>query len=192
MKTMDATPNAPKPRRHPLLAGTPVGTWCPEAAGKVKGYPRTAETYARQLETLRENHRTAKEAGRLTRKNVPNGWAGRKEEVVTLHRNSMCAAQRLMEDLTTLDLLGDTTEDDRRGNDALKHCAAIAFNLAYPVSIRLVALRMLLTFVRPRPARRSVVTLDNGLAWLEGLAAEAAKVREGSRKGDKPQSITVS
>jgi hypothetical protein len=78
-----------------------------------------------------------------------------------------------------------------RGNDALKHCAAIAFSPVEAVSIRLSALRILLTFIRPRPARRSTVTLANGFEWLAGLAADAAEVREGSRKGDKPQSITV-
>ena len=109
---MPITTPAPRPPRvrHPVLVGWPPGTFCPAAAGVVRGYARTPETYDRQLARLRANHKTALDAGKLHRRGVPNGWAGRRDQVAelrleatdegwrtlnVLHRNSFSAAERL-------------------------------------------------------------------------------------------------
>lgn len=93
-------PRAPKPPkdRHPALKGTAVGVWCPEAVGKVPGYPRTAEAFEARCGQLRVNSTRARARGRLTRLGVPNGYAGRRVEASEIRRNSRNAAEWLMED----------------------------------------------------------------------------------------------
>ncbi len=165
-------------RGHPALAGWPIGIWCPAAAGKMRGYPLTQEGYDRRIAALRQNHRTAKEAGKLTRLGVPNGWAGKKDELTTLRRNSQTAAERLIDDMTTLDMMPPPGEtDDDLAREALQAAAEIAFNPAGEAAARLRAVRLLLTFTRPKPAGRTAVGFVDGMAFLNGLAAEAAAER---------------
>ena len=84
--------------RHPLLQDWPQGEWCPAVVGKVRGYPRTEATFLQRRALLRANRERAMEAGRLTRQGVPNGWAGRRDEIAEVRRNSRTEAEMLTED----------------------------------------------------------------------------------------------
>ncbi len=183
---MSTTPTRKPPKqRHPALANTPEGVWNPEAAGKVPGYPHTQEGFDRRVEQLRLNSQAARDAGKLDRRGVPTGWHGCKEQIAVVRRNAQTKAEMLADDLDTLGLLDtDGSFEAEAARFAITEMAAIAFSKVEAVSTRLTAMKMLLHYVRPKPAQRSAVTLAGGLDFLSGLAAEAAAVRQAGPVAD--------
>ncbi len=147
------TPRAKRPGQgHPLLANTPPGVWNPEAAGKMPGYPLTQEGFDRRVATLRQNHQTAKDAGKLNRRGVPNGWAGKKEEIGIIRRNSQTAAERLAEDMDTLGILEpQDTIDAGLAREAITAMAEIAFDTTQTTEARLRSMGLLLHYTRHKP-----------------------------------------
>ena len=185
---MPITTPAPRPPRvrHPVLVGWPPGIFCPAAVGRVRGYPRTPETYARQLERLRANHKTALDAGKLHRLGVPNGWAGRRDQVAelrqeatnegwqvlnALHRNSLHADERL--DPDNLAELQAGTRAPMTDPERFAIAAAFALGVirdpTMTTKFRLQAARMILPFLAQMP-RAARAGLGESLAWLDGLA----------------------
>lgn len=183
MANSSTTTTTPKPakrpgRGHPLLASTPPGVWNPDAAGNMPGYPLTQEGYDRRVAALRRNHKTAKDAGKLNRRGVPNGWAGQKEEITTIRRNSQTDAERLADDLDTLGMLDPQDSVDAcLAREAITALAAIAFDTTQTAATRLTSMGLLLHYVRPKPAQKTAVTLESGADFLSGLAAKAAAMR---------------
>lgn len=175
----DKTARRPKPEpkdRHPALRGTPVGTFCPTAVGLVRGYPRTEEAYRRQCERLRQNSANARARGRLNRRGVPNGWAGRRDEVTEIRRNSHTEAERIVEVV----MPEAESEDDEYAAIAMKELLAMVLDTTGPTSFRLGALKTALRYLVPKPtARARVAEAGGGLAFLSKLA-EAARRRDGA------------
>ena len=162
-----APPTATRRRtdRHPLLQDWPQGKWCPAAVGKVSGYPRTAVEYARRRAQLRLNRAKALRAGRLTRHGVPNGWAGRKDEIAEVRRNSRTAAERLSADLQ---VRGIWKPDNVQAAFAMRAVLEIALSpLNRPVD-RLDAMRVVLKYTQPAPVARRIMS-GNPLGFLQGL-----------------------
>ena len=189
---MPITTRTPRPPRvrHPVLVGWPPGIFCPAAAGVVRGYARTPETYARQLERLRANSAAARKRGLLNRRGVPNGWAGMRDEIAelrqeannegwrvlnALHRNSLHADERLDPD-NLAELQAGSREPS---TDAERFAIAAAFALGVirdptmTTKFRLQAARMILPFLAPMP-RAVKAGLGESLAWLDGLAGRAS------------------
>ena len=189
---MPITTPAPRPPRvrHPVLVGWPPGIFCPAAAGVVRGYPLTAATYEAQLQRLRANHKTALDAGKLHRLGVPNGWAGRRDQVAELrqeaadegwktlnllHRNSLHAAERLDPD----NLAGLQAGSREPSTDAERFAIAAAFALGVirdptiTTRVRVQTARWLLPFLAATP-KAARAGLGDSLAWLDGLAGRAS------------------
>ncbi len=178
----------PTRKRHPLLVGWPPGVFNPAAVGKVRGYARTQETYDRQVERLRSNSKGAIERGLLTRKGVPNGWAGMRVQVAELRqeaadegwrlvnviqRNSASADEQLDDDCLA-GLKADTwpaKTDAERFALAAAYCLGLMLDTTQPTSLRLKAARTILPFLAPMP-RRAIGGLGDGLAWLSALVGE--------------------
>jgi hypothetical protein len=154
--------------RHPLLQDRPQGEWCPEAVGKVRGYPRTQTTYDAQVERLLANRQGALEAGKLTRAGVPNGWAGKKPEIAEIRRNSRTEAERLVE------VICET--DDWRAALALQTVMEIVRSEVETTAIRLSAMRAFLDFTVPKPVARKIMKGDPFAALqrlVDALKADA-------------------
>ena len=179
--------SSPFRRRHPALEGTPKGVWCPEAVGRVRGYPKTEEAFAERVVTLKANSDRARANGRTKRTGIPNGWGGRRGEVEqlreeandeawrrvnVLYRNSQSEDERLtadhMEELK-VDPMNARTDAERAAL-ALAFMIGIVISPAYGTSLCNQAARILLPFVRPKPVTgRAATGLDAALAWLDGL-----------------------
>ena len=189
---MPITTPAPRPPRvrHPVLVGWPPGIFCPAAAGVVRGYARTPETYARQLERLRANSAAARKRGLLNRRGVPNGWAGMRDEIAelrqeannegwrvlnALHRNSLHADERLDPD-NLAELQAGSREPS---TDAERFAIAAAFALGVirdptiTTRVRVQTARWLLPFLAATP-KAARAGLGDSLAWLDGLAGRAS------------------
>lgn len=168
-------------RRNPLLLDTPEGQWNPAAAG-VQGYPRTQDAFDAHKERLRKNAERARAAGKLSRRGIPNGWRGRRQEVEALRAaaadDGWKIAQVVCRNSTTPEEMlqvanerGVPATDDARAAVALAGIFGIALDPTVPVSLRLKAFRAALPFLVPMPrARRCEIKLTDGLAWLRSLA----------------------
>jgi hypothetical protein len=152
-----------------------VGKFCPELIGKVPGYPLTEEAYERQRARLAANRQKALEAGRLTRRGVPNGWAGRREEAETAQRNSQSDAERLAE--TIWEIADPHSNEHPYVIEAMSTALQVAMDPTTPASVRLKAWRLWLEFNMPRPTAREIMQADDPLAFLTAMA-DAAKARK--------------
>jgi hypothetical protein len=150
--------------RHKVLQNRPQGEWCPDAVGVVPGYPRTPETFAAQAERLKANRQRAKERGLLTRLGVPNGWAGKKDEIAEIRRNSQTEAERLTEAVFEADCW--------EARVAMTEAMKIALSPFYRMADRLVAMRLILQYTVPRPAQRVALESGDALGFLRRLAEE--------------------
>jgi hypothetical protein len=154
-----------------------VGEWSPELAGKVPGYPRTEAAYEQRRAQLVVNRQRALDAGRLTRRGVPNGWAGRRDEAAAARRNSQIEAERLAE--TIREISGG--DDDPMVVEAMDAALGIARDPTSPTPLRLQAWRTWLTYNLPMPTMRKIMQAGDPLAVLDAIA-EAAK---GLRRGEE-------
>jgi hypothetical protein len=160
--------------RHPLLQDWPQGEWCPDAVGVVSGYPRTAEAYAAQAARCRTNREGAIAKGILNRHGVPNGWAGRKDELADIRRNSRTEAERLTEAVFE--------PDCREARMAME--AAMEFVVS-PLTLprdRIVGMRTVLEFTVPKPVQVAVLTGGDALGFLRQLA-DVRTTREATKRG---------
>lgn len=176
--------------RHPALVGTPKGVWNSEAVGKVRGYPRTEEAFEVRCVTLKTTSDRARAAGRTSRKDIPNGWAGRREEVQQLRDKAtedawelarvLNRTAQLADEMLPEERLNELQADSRQGKTrteggvmALVYVMSVVLSPAYFTGDRLRATRIVLPFLVPKPAKgRLKVGLDDGLAFLAGLAEE--------------------
>jgi hypothetical protein len=145
-----------------------VGEWCPELVGKVPGYPRTQETYEAQRARLNANRERALRAGTLTRHGVPNGWAGKKEELAEIRRNSQEGAERLIGRMAAK---GVFVPDNWQAELAMTAAVAMVLNKAYSTMTRMRAVRVILEYSQVKPTVRPV--RKNAEYWLQGLADAA-------------------
>lgn len=184
------TPTPSPPNAHlPAFIATP-GVFNPTAVGR-RGYPATSEAYDRQLVRLRANSKTAREAGKLNRRGVPNGWAGKRGLVAemrqdatdeawkvlnVIQRNSFHPDERLDADCLA-GLQANTREpetDAERFAIAATYAIGVVRDPTQPASLRLQAARMILPFLAPMPHGRAKagMGLGDGLAWLDALTEE--------------------
>jgi hypothetical protein len=163
--------------RHRVLQGWPQGVWCPAAVGLVRGYPKTLETFKRQCEQLRANHKRAKEKGLLTRDGVPNGWAGRRDDIAVERRNAQTAAEMLTDTWETL-MEGISEGLCPMSKRALTVVAEIALSPLNPPRMRLQALRLFLDFTVPKLVRQELMQTDDPLGLLRRLADRAVRRKE--------------
>lgn len=177
---------APK-KRHPALTGTPRGVFNAEAVGKVPGYPPTAEAYEARKAHLKYHREAARQAGRLHRRGIPNGFAGRRKEV----EEQQAAAQRQGQSIAAaLGSTGDAEDGFRSLEDRLWdhpvsspewEVIAAEIGIAYLIGLvcdptrttrtRRKAAGIVLPYLLPLPRRLSGMVRDGGIEFLRALAA---------------------
>jgi hypothetical protein len=161
-----------------------VGEWCPELVGKVAGYPATAEAYERHRAQLNANRESAKASGRLTRTGVPNGWSGRKTEVIALRRNAQTDAERIMERLADERVF---VPDCREARIAMTALVATILDPTMPPRHKIEAARAVLTYTSPRPTPGGRIPTDLAekvLLRIDALKEEARAHSAISRSAD--------
>ena len=188
-----ANSTALKPRgSHPALVNTPPGTWNPAAVGHVRGYAKTQEAFDRQLAQLEANRDGARAAGLLTRKGVPNGYAGRRPEVEAIRLQAaddgwvavqawQRNAQTPEEQLPEVRIAAIRSGQDGPWTDAEMFAAAAAYlisvvlDCSQPQRQRLQAARDILPFLQAPPSGKARGEgVQAGMAWLAGLAKGGA------------------
>jgi hypothetical protein len=166
-----------------ILQGKPSGQWHPEAVGLIPGYPATQERYDQVAEQLRANSAAARASGKATRKGVPNGFAGRREELHAIRAADLVRARGMVEATTGRPLMTDEEAaaalaasgkltDQQYGDLALAHVVAVFISATYCATDRLSAARIALPYLTGRPTAASRKRpQDDGLQFLNDVAA---------------------
>jgi hypothetical protein len=159
--------------RHPLLVGRERGVWHADLVGKVPGYAGTEEGYKRRQEAARTQTKNINADGkRGSRKGIPDGWAGCREEVAKLRQEANEAGTHAVAGMLQKGLLDmPRSTDDERAVLALTACAQMVLDPTLPPRRKQSAARILLSFTKPAPA----VQCDVQVVTAEDLLAELGK-----------------
>jgi hypothetical protein len=162
---------------HPLLVGREKGVWHPDLVDKgIKGYPSTYEDWKRSSDSCREQIIRLNAAGRANRKGVPDGFAGRRDEVVQIKERAAIEAKEIVKQMARDEMI-DIGEDPR-AEEALEDAVAIiraaddAGQKVYQARERLAAGKLLLEYLKAKPVARSKVELDTAESFLARLAGK--------------------
>ena len=157
-------PKLPRPPRTP-------GTFNPAAIGLVPGYPATLAAYEAVKVHLARHKEQARVDGKLNRRNVSNGWAGRKPEIEALRRNAQTASERLSAEMGSE--IAEHSTNAELAKLAVTFGLSVVLNPSIAMRHRVSAARMVLPFLLPKPAVGMVLKdwTGGGVAFLEGLVA---------------------
>jgi hypothetical protein len=172
MPNMKLQPNSPTPTKTP-------GVWNPALVG-TPAYPSTLEIYEARRRLLAANVAKARAAGKMTRLGSPNGFRGRRDEADRLQREAHAAACKMVDRWNSANLTAaqyavyvpSNMPGSDIGDEALAAVLAVAICPAYAATERLMAAKIALPHLRPRPTNRSVVTLEGALSFLDSLIDE--------------------
>ena len=142
----------------------PKTHWEARWIGVVPHYPRTAEAFERRRLFRREQFARLRAEGKLGRKGVPDGWGGRKAELLEARQKAAVAAEQLIAEMTEK---GQLTEE--AANMALRAAALIVFDESQPTKVRLVAISIVTAWCKPKPAQRVEVAVTEAERWLTAI-----------------------
>ena len=176
-KTDKPVTSRPRVRTHPLLRGRPRGHFYPDLVGKIPGYPKTYEAWKQKSDSCRERVIRLNAEGKCNRRGVPDGWAGRKAEVVEVQKSSAVEASRAVKMMIESGMID--TPDDPRVEQALQVNVEIMLAVspkdgtpAYTARERSAASRIILDFLKSKPTIRQDVTVAKAEDFLAVLAAK--------------------
>lgn len=166
-------------KRRPY--GSPPIQWDPAKVGVVRGYPKTAEAWERAHgEAARERCRRLHAEGKMTRRGVPDGWSGRREELLQVRAKARIEAKQIVKYMVEKNIIGQP--EDPRAEEALEAVIEIVRakddegrQYAYPVRDRISAANTVLTFTKQRPAQKTDLSVRKAEDFLNAIADEATK-----------------
>ena len=165
-------------RLHRVAARTKVSRMAPKThweekwVGVVHGYPKTPEAFEERKLRGREKFAKLRAEGRLpSRKGVPDGWKGRREEVVQIKAEAEREAERIMAHLAQDGYIDETDLDEKAGNSALRMALAIVHDRTEKSEVRLKAATLVANFTKSRPVQKVETVVSPAEAWLAQLAA---------------------
>ena len=167
-----------KSRGHPFFTkDRPRGFYYPEAVGVVPGYPKTLETWLERQAIMRQQVKLYNAEGIARRTGVPDGYAGRREDLRRYRKQAAAEAKAVMKGLVKMDLIDHENKDDPRVEQMLQAAVEIvvtkddAGRYIDGTAVRVAAINTLLKYLKaPPPATNKVV-----LSKAEDFLAELAK-----------------
>jgi hypothetical protein len=155
--------------------GLERGVWHKQLVGLVYGYPRSAEAFESTRKANKERMAKVK-AGELpmpTRRGVPDGWGGRKEELARVRRIAAEIGRRAMAALRADEIIAlPTNTDEEKAQAALEVTFATMFDESKTDDQRERARRDILNFCKVKPVAKTEVKVDRAEDFLSALAAE--------------------
>lgn len=143
-------------------------TWDEQWVGVIKNYPKTEEAFEAKKAQGRASFAKMREEGRPpTRLGVPDGWAGRKQEIAVV---KAAAAVKASEAITGLIVMGHLSMDEQAGNAALRVAYEFIFDETLKPDTRLKAIKIVADFVKPRPTQTVKVEVSEAERWLASIA----------------------
>ena len=165
-----------KNRLHPLLRDRPRGHFYPDLVGKVPGYPKTYEAWKKLSDSCRAQVIRLNAEGKAGRQGVPDGWAGRKAELLEVQQRSAVEAKRAVQMMIENDMI-DTPEDPRveqalQVNVEIMLAVSDEGKPAYTGRERTAASRVILDFLKAKPVIRQDIAVARAEDFLAVLAAK--------------------
>lgn len=160
-------------RRHPLLQGRPKNVWHGDIAHLMPHYPQTQWAFEKLQARCRRQVIKANAEGKAgSRKNVPDGYAGRRDEVLAIRALAAEQAKELMNKMAEKGML----DENAHANTSLEFAAGVVLaGDVYPIGERLKAARLVLDFTKAKPAQKQEVTIKKAEDFLEELAGDDDK-----------------
>jgi len=172
-------------RRDPLYQGLDRTVWHPELVGKVRNYSRTEEAFKARQAAHRANAAARHATGKFTRKGIPDGWAGQREQLQIVREWAEERAEKEVNHMIETGVLAAGTTDEDMGNEAIQAALAIVRakdddgKPAYTGAIRVSAMRLVADFCKSRPITRVAASVIKAEDWLTALAASAGTTAAG-------------
>jgi hypothetical protein len=161
--------------RSPLFEGRERSTWYPDLVGKISGYPKTLEAYQSRQKSSRAVATKNRANGNFNRKGVPDGWAGRKAEVLKERAAAREQAKEIMNEMALQDLLDlPSGTDAEKAHIALTACVEMVLDPTQDSRARQAAAKTVLDFTKPKPAQKQEVVVSRAEDFLAVLARENA------------------
>jgi hypothetical protein len=144
--------------------------WRPEFVGVKPGYPKTPEAWEAQRERSRQHAKQLHERGGFTRRGIPDGWSGRREELADIRAENLASARQAVARMRER---GELLSDDERAEFALAYAMSIVLDPAACATDRLAAARLVLTYTLARPTTRPACALVDAERLLAELLDRA-------------------
>lgn len=150
----------------------------------VRGYPDTAEKFAarrahaKRLAAADTNLIRGVGYQGHTRKGIPDGWAGRRPEVLAIRQRAAAEAPRIVQLMYEKGIFGDE-ELDPAAREALEVVVGIwraqdpeTKQHAHTVRDRFAAASKVLEYTRSKPVSKTELKVETAEAMLDALMAE--------------------
>lgn len=141
--------------------------------------PKIAEALRRKWQDPEYREKQARWAAER-RADPTKAWSRRgifkghsREESARIRAEAEASAAETMRAMVAAGLVQTETGDDQKAAEALEACL-VMMRVPLNQRLRLRAARILLTFTKGKPARRSRVTTESAEAWLREVAAAVA------------------
>lgn len=168
-------PGMPYARRRQV--GEPPKQWNPEYAARIPWYPKTPEAFAVWCQKKRERMLKLKEMGCLpTRRGIPDGFGGRKEEVLQMRAKAHKEAKEIVRYMREKDLIAS---EDPRAEEALEAMIGIVRAKdeqmdapLYRANERISAAKVVLDFTKQRPTSKVDAVVTRAEDFLAVVVAD--------------------
>ena len=145
----------------------PKDRWEAKWIGVVRSYPLSPEAFEVRRQNGFKTSAAQREAGYMpTRKGVPDGWGGRKEEQRKLKEKAKKMARKTLGKLIEE---GAITEDS--ANEAILVALEIINDESESTGDRLKAIKIVTDCLKAKPTQKVDATITPAEAWLASLSA---------------------
>lgn len=174
-KSPETARHSPKRRR-----GEPPRAWDPELAGRLRPYPKTPEAHAAHVAAASEQLCRLTAEGRMTRRGVPDGWGGRRDELAAIRASAREEAKGIVLHMRASGIIGEP--EDPRAEEALEAVIEVVRardpatgQHAYSARDRVSAANAVLTFTSARPAASAGLSVQRAEDFLAEVAASVGR-----------------
>ena len=140
--------------------------WEPQWIGIISRYPRTEAAFNARIERGRATFAKLRAEGRApTRAGVPDGWAGKRQEVTELR----AAAHEQAETVTGRLVNAGSLLGDADAEAALRVAFRIVYDESAKGELRLSAINIVCSYLKPKPTQKIAVTTSEAERWLAAV-----------------------
>ena len=166
--------------RHPLLQGRARNVWHADLAGVVPYYPKTLEKFQRRQEIARKIWPTMMKNGTYrTRAGVPDGFAGRREEVAACRAKAVIEGKEIVAEMKKNGQFvpEGTPTDMEMASEALAFAVATMRahtddgKATYTIRDRQAAAALILAYTKSKPAQIVSTTVHKAEDFLSAMFA---------------------
>lgn len=163
--------------KHPLLRARPPGQFYPDLVGVVPSYPKTKKAWEKMSKRMKRNWNRCNRDGRARWKGV-KGRAGDKRAIGAIHEYSVTQGKLIVRQMKELGIMA--ANEDPRAEEMIEFACALV-RAKDPTTkqfvsgdqARVAAMRLVLDFIKARPAGTSNVNVTSAEDWLKTALGDA-------------------